>query len=67
MNIRIRATDAGTTLQERRAAHSRAWLQRNQKQLRDAFWARKEQDRLDGERWLAEHAPDEVAATVAAR
>lgn len=57
MFIQIREGDRneGQTMQEYRAAQARAWLQRNQKQLRDQFWARKEQDRLDGERWLAEH------------
>lgn len=57
MKITIRHTDQneGQTMQEYRAAQARAWLQRNQKQLRDQFWARKEQDRLAGERWLAEH------------
>lgn len=67
MFIRIRESDQTDSLADYRAAQARAWVQRNQKQLRDAFWARKEQDRLAGERWLAENAPEELAATVAAR
>lgn len=50
----IRSTDRYTTVQEYRAASDRAYLQRNAAQVRAAFWARKEQDRIDGERWLAE-------------
>lgn len=51
MQIQIRENDRneGQSLQEYRAAQARAWMQRNQKQLRDQFWARKERDRIEGE------------------
>lgn len=41
-------------LQDYRRRQAEAYLARNSAQLRAAFWARKEQDRIDGERWLAE-------------
>lgn len=37
----IRSTDRYTTVQEYRAAQTRAYLQRNAAQLRAEFWARK--------------------------
>lgn len=56
MQITIRQNDRteGQSLQDYRAAQARAWIQRNQKQLRDQFWARKERDRIEGERRLIE-------------
>lgn len=57
MQITIRDTDRteGQSLQDYRAAQARAWIARNQKQLRDQFWERKRRDHEAGERWLAEH------------
>jgi hypothetical protein len=67
MFIRIRESDKTDSLADYRAAQTRAWVQRNQKRLRDEFWERKRLDHEAGQRWLAEHAPEELAATVAAR
>lgn len=46
--------DQFDSLQDYRRRQAEAFIARNQKQIRDAFWARKEEDRLAGERWLAE-------------
>jgi hypothetical protein len=37
----IRSTDRYQTVQEFRAAQARAWLQRNARQIRAEWWARK--------------------------
>ncbi len=67
MRIQIRESDQTDDLSAYRAAQARAFIQRNQKQLRDAFWERKRADAEAGERWLRENAPEELAATIAAR
>lgn len=56
MHIQIRQGDQTDDLSAYRAAQARAWIARNQKQLRDAFWERKRADHEAGERWLAAHA-----------
>ena len=42
-------------LQAYRQRQAEAYVRRNYAQIRAAFWARKEEDRLAGERWLAQH------------
>ena len=56
MQITIRNDDRaeGDSLQDYRRKQAEAWLQRNQKQLRDQFWARKREEHEAGQRWLAE-------------
>lgn len=67
MHIQIRHGDQSDDLATYRRRQAEAFIQRNQKQLRDAFWERKRADAEAGERWLRENAPEELAATIAAR
>ncbi len=67
MHIQIRQSDQTDDLTTYRRRQAEAFIRRNQAQLRAAFWERKRADHEAGERWLAENAPEELAATIAAR
>lgn len=51
--MRIRASDQYETLQEYRVRQAEAYVARNAARMRRDFWARKEQDRIEGEWRLA--------------
>lgn len=67
MHIQIRQSDQTDDLATYRQRQREAFVRRNWSRLRDEFWERKRRDHEAGERWLAENAPEEVAATIAAR
>lgn len=54
MHIQIRHSDQSDDLTTYRRRQAEAFIARNQKKLRDDFWARKREEHEAGQRWLAE-------------